>query len=176
MFGSRMGVLFDPLVATEASLALVFDAIFTPERAQRLATQQSGSTAAAAAAAASSFSSSAALLLLPTFMEVMNNVTYTVFPLHGPSSNRTLSPTLHHSYMLESMTRQTVLVNTYLKLLNHPSASFLVMTQVKAHLATLNRYRTITPRVVPPYRVVRHNRVAKDLYDMHLHLDTFIFF
>ena len=150
VFGSRAGALFDRLAATESAANIVVSAVFSPQRAERLATQQQLNST------------------LPSFFEILRSFTNEVILSHYPNktsgfiteSNYRISvksvfidgidavnteTTNSNSnadgavkeYYLESLVAQSVLVNAYLILLIDPRSSTLVTGQIKSHLRTL---------------------------------------
>ena len=184
VFGSRVGALFDRLAATESAVNIVVSAVFSPERAERLATQQYQNRT------------------LPSFIEVLQSFTKEVilsqYQCYNLTSTRLQAQSLtslqrfktmdgmknidhlsvenenygatftmvhnvnisirnirravdsnnndnsdndnnsnHNDYRLESMVAQSVLVNSYLIILNDPRSSGLVVGQIKNHLRFL---------------------------------------
>lgn len=145
LFGSRAGNLFDRYAATEAAANIVTSAVFSPQRAERLATQRALNTS------------------LPSFLEVMqafstdiilkpyNNmsqsaVTHVDAHAHVQSevdveaeavATATGTATAAPAYLIEGFIAQSLVVNSYLTLLVSPLSSNLVKSQVKVHLLDL---------------------------------------
>jgi hypothetical protein len=167
VFGSRSGALFDRLAATEAAASIVISAVFSTQRAERLATQRY-STAndnmntmninmkankdRQRASASSADSSSASL---PSLLEIMQAFTRKI--IHDTSITSIMEVTQSSSaitemsgssppeasstvqYPLEARVAQAVLLNAYLTVANDPQASAMVVGQVKAHLIGVSK-------------------------------------
>jgi hypothetical protein len=139
--------MFDRYAATEAAAHIVTSAVFSPQRAERLATQRALNTS------------------LPSFFEVMQAFSTDI--ILKPYSNMSQSAITHEiaraqsevvvevevgaeaevvatttatavpAYLLEGFIAQSLVVNSYLTLLVSPLSSNLVKSQVKVHLLDL---------------------------------------
>ena len=138
------------MAATESAANIVVSAVFSPQRAERLATQKQLNTT------------------LPSFFEILRSFTSVV--ILSQYTNRTSVSIIESNYRisvksvlidgidlfykeninrnnnedgaiedyyLESMVAQSVLVNAYLILLIDPRSSALVTGQIKSHLRSL---------------------------------------
>ena len=138
------------MAATESAANIVVSAVFSPQRAERLATQkQLNTTLPSLSEILRSFTSEVILSRYPDRTSVSiieSNYGVSVKSVlidgmdlfHKENINRNNNADgAIESHYLESMVAQSVLVNAYLILLIDPRSSALVTGQIKSHLRSL---------------------------------------